>query len=244
MTMSPMPGLRPKRLSSPAPKGAAAIDMDGDRRLISVDVETTSTSPERGELATAGFVAYDERALTRLDALYVRLRPKRRWAPKRWWAQNPLDAWTWTDATRTWWETQAPAVTMETFAPGAGRMSPADAGRVIWEWLVSLGGPITFAADPACFDFGWVWSVLWDHLGVSPTDRGVDYHCIDLRSMAYALGRSDLWLGKQRPDWELPRIEPVTAHSAISDAEAQGARMAALVRLARSRVAERAGGVS
>lgn len=187
--------------------------MGGDSvtTFFSVDVETSGTSPLKGDLLTIGAVAvqHDGDQWTPTQQFYIRLD----------YGPGGMNA-NWDESTQTWWEDQDDDVRGEAYEDSSlCRVSPHAAMKLFEEWVLRVADTDevherVFAANPASFDYNWIDASFTTTNVKNP----FSHRTMCLRSLAFGQSTAAAAMWKEyRPRWN----KPLRPHHALDDALAQ-----------------------
>jgi len=175
------------------------------KTIFSIDVETSSTDPFKGNLLSVGIVAIDFDSLEIGNSEY-------------WELSYPDSAKLDSPMTYEWWEQQNEHAFEAAWGHRECRSEPNDVAQKLSDFVCGYSDvwdDRIFAANPSTFDFGWV-SKLLSGAGLNEVFH---YRTMCIRSIAFGIYGGD-WGGgrKDSGEWNIPEIP----HHAYYDALAQG----------------------
>lgn len=169
--------------------------------FFSVDVETTSPNPFKGQLLSVGIVPIDGETLEIHEGLHI---------PIDYDPDGYIDP-----ATLEWWKDQDEAVYDVAWGLNA-RLSKEVAASVIKTFVTSFSDVIherVFCANPVSFDYPWLLKLFAE----TGNDNPWSHRTVCMRSMYFGITGGKWGEKRETGDWHYPD-QP---HHALSDAEAQ-----------------------
>ncbi len=147
---------------------------------ISIDVETTGKIPSQHKLLSIGAVPIINGEVKANMGLSIFIQSIDLYAfdkgsvgPE--WDPDTYDWWMHSDRANAW--------TMLRDGIDMFGLNPRDAASAFYHYVKALPGPISMVADPATFDAGFIWELLYRGCGQRSIDELGRMRMVDIRTM-------------------------------------------------------------
>jgi DNA polymerase III epsilon subunit-like protein len=149
---------------------------------VVLDVETTGKVPSQHKTLSVGAVAMINGQIQREKIFYAAINHACV-IEKDGEIGKATDPW-WDPDTYEWWHQPSMSVAWAYLKEDMLRgQSEYMVALAFYGWLKSLPGPISLVADPAAFDAGFIWELLYRQLGMEAIDKLGRMRIVDIRTM-------------------------------------------------------------